>query len=91
MELSIEDYKDKNKGHFMHTKPPKRYYCWCNGGGLGEANTLDEARQKLFDFAMDRLHEGVKRFTGKLHACLDAQRTLGEDINNLQKFKVTNE
>lgn len=88
MELSIEDYKDKTAKHFMSDRPHKRYYCWCNGGGLGEASTLEEARQKLFDYVMDRLHDGVKKFTGELHAYLDAQRTLGEDTNNLQKFKV---
>jgi hypothetical protein len=86
MELGIEDYKDKRKGHFLPDLAIKRYHCWVNGDGLPQADTLQEARQILFDWAIDRLHEKVKKLSGELYTCLNAQQLLNNDIDNLQQF-----
>jgi len=69
MSLSIEDYKQKPKkgeSHFFSNYPHKRYRGWVNGGGLGEAGTLEEARQILFQWATDRLNEDIYQLNEKL-------------------------
>ena len=91
MNLSIEDYKQKPKKgetHFFVDHPHERYRCWVDGGGLGEAATLEDARQILFQWATDRLDEDIYNLNEKLYIRLQAQRLLSAKIDNLQGFKI---
>ena len=89
MNLSIEDYKQKpQKGetHFFANYPHKRFRGWVNGGGLGEADTLEEARQILFQWATDRLEEQYHELTDKLYVVLQAKHLLADNVENLKGF-----
>lgn len=91
MELSIEDYKQKlpkGESHFFADRPHKRYHCWVNGGGLGQADTLEEARKVLFDWATARLNEAIYKLNEDLFIRLQAKHLLADSIENLQGFKV---
>lgn len=56
----VEDYRQRGK-HFMPTMPHKRYKSWFGGGGLGDSDTLQEARQKIYDYAKLRLHDEIDK------------------------------
>ena len=91
MDLSIEDYKQKPKKgehHWFADRPHKRYHCWVNGGGLGEADTLEEARQILFQWATDRIDEAIYKLNESLYVRLQAKHLLDGNMDNLQGFKV---
>jgi len=90
MELSIEDYKQKPKKgeyHFFADRPHKRYHCWVNGGGLGQSDSLEDARIILFDWATARLDEDIFKFSEQLFIRLQAKRQL-ISADKLQDFKV---
>ena len=92
MNLSIEDYKQKPKNgetHFFANHPHKRFRGWVNGGGLGEADTIEEARQILFQWANDRINEDIYNLNDKLYVRLQAKHLLNDNIDNLQGFKVS--
>ena len=91
MYLNIEDYKQKPKKgehHFFADHPHKRYHCWASGGGLGEADTIEEARQILFRWATDRLNESIYKLNESLFISLQAKHLLADNMDNLQGFKV---
>ena len=91
MNLSVEDYKQKPKKgehHFFADHPHKRYRCWVGGGGLGEADTLPEAREILFQWATARLNEDVYKLNEQLFIRLQAKHLLNDNMENLQDFKV---
>ena len=91
MNLSIEDYKQKprkGESHFFPRASHKRYFCWVNGGGLGEADTLGGAREILFGWATARLDEDAYNLNEKLYVKLHAKRQLDDNVDNLQGFKV---
>jgi len=91
MNLYIEDYKQKPKdgeSHFMPSFPHKRYHCWVGGGGLGEFDTLPEARDDLFKWAIARLNEDIYKLNEQLYIRLQAKHLLAESVDNLQGFKV---
>lgn len=89
MKLDIEDYTIKSKNHFMPQLPHKRFQCWVNGGGLEQSDTIEEARQILFQWATDRLNDDIYKLNGQLFIRLQTKHLLNDDINNLQEFKIT--
>ena len=94
MNFSIEDYKQKPKKdehHFFADRPHKRYHCWVNGGGLGEADTIEEARQILFQWANDRINEDIYNLNDNLYVRLQAKHLLDDNIANLQGFRFSPE
>jgi hypothetical protein len=88
MRFGIEDYKQKRKGHFMPDLPHKRYHCWVNGGGIGQADTLQEARQIIFQLAIDNLDANIYKLTEDLFIRLQAKHLLADNMDNLQGFKT---
>lgn len=97
---SIEDYEDGQpmEEHFFgmrygsgKTGDCKRFRLWRNGGGFGQADTLQEARQLLLDYATQNLkaeEASAKRKYVTASACLG---TLGTDTAHLFRFEVKDE
>jgi hypothetical protein len=91
MNLSIEDYKQKPKKdehHFFSNEPHKRYHCWVNGGGLSQADIIEEARQILFDWAIGSIDADIYKLNEQLFIRLQAKHLLNDNVENLQGFKV---
>ena len=60
----IEDYtQGRKKDHFMADLPHKRFKSWFGGGGLGDSDTIEEARQKIADYATMLLEEDMVQMT----------------------------
>jgi len=92
-EFGIEDYKDgrPDEEHFMADKfrkrEYKRFHMWRNGCGIGQAKTLQEARKKIHDYAVqiarEKLHNALTA-ADKANAALVA---LGTDPSYLFRFE----
>ena len=49
--FGIEDYQ-KPGDHFFPDKPHRRFRSWYNGCGIGQSDTIKEARKIIFDFVI---------------------------------------
>lgn len=80
----IEDFRSPGK-HFFDginpnsRKPMPRYHLWRSGCGCGQANTLDVARYRLLDLALDRTNTEIQ----KVNRLLDS---LMKDRTKLEKL-----
>lgn len=93
--FGIEDYKDglPDKQHFMPFKfregKAKRFHCWLGGCGIGEFDTIQQARQHVYNYAVSRAVEDLTKVKARLHKLNKLVESLGdEDTFNLAKFKV---
>ena len=89
MHLGIEDYKQPSKHHFFPRLSHKRFSCWAGGGGLGESDTIEGARQILFDYAIEVIDKVIYELNEKLFINLHAKRTLNDNVLNIKEFNVS--
>jgi hypothetical protein len=85
--LGIEDYEQPGE-HFMPNSDHKRYQLWSGGCGIGQADTLEEARNKVLAFAKLRLIEQIAPLEKKTREIKQSIALLGDDVFNLGRFKV---
>lgn len=90
----IEDYLDGQpmKDHFFGYKFDKdrdpRYLLWRGGCGIGTAETINEARGKLFRFIRDRINQKHKCLIKQTDEISGVVGQLGDDPFNLGEFRV---
>lgn len=87
--LGIEDYDDglPDEQHFMRGEAKKRFQLWSGGCGIGTADTIEEARRKIFDYAMQYLSDEKFKANQKLNLVAGSLETLDADVFNLARFK----
>ncbi len=85
----IEDYDDGQdpKIHFMAMYPHKRFRLWMNGAGLGQADTIEQARKNLFDLICRMEKDALTAYRKVVKVRERAIRKLGSTVSNLQKFR----
>lgn len=89
----IEDHEDGRPAdqHFFgadYPKGRKRFMVWRGGCGFGEFDTLAEARQKVYDYAKERLIRRERELQEELGKVGLSISLLGKDVFNLGEFKV---
>ena len=91
IQLGIEDYEQPGV-HFFADQPHKRFRLWSGGCGIGEADTLEEARKILLHYIASDLRVRSDRALADLKVM---QRTLNQlggedpiDTFKLAKFLV---
>lgn len=64
-QFGIEDYKDgkPDKDHFFpetfRAKKAQRFHVWAGGCGIGQATTIEKAREIIVDYARRRAQQKV--------------------------------
>lgn len=87
--IGIEDLEDGRPAsdHFMPDLQQHRFHMWWNGGGIGNADTLEEAREFCLGYATRRLKTKIAELRRDLREAEGAQTTMGDDPFNLGQFK----
>lgn len=83
----IEDYSQPGD-HFFPEKPHKRFKLWAGGCGIGDHDSLDEARKMLHAYAYSHVNA---EYHGHQERAVSAQRALqklGGDPFNLGRFRA---
>jgi len=92
-EFGIEDYKDgrPDEDHFFpenfRARKRKRFMLWRNGGGFGQASTLKQARQMVYDYAAEIAHQRRRDALAMLEAADQTIAKLGTDPSYLFRFE----
>ena len=90
----IEDFLDGQpiKDHFMGYRFDKdrdpRYMLWRGGCGIGHAQTITEARIKLFQFIRARVNDKHEELIKQTDKISEVVGQLGDDPGNLDQFLV---
>lgn len=92
--FAIEDYEDgapAAQHFFPHTKH-KRYHLWRNGCGIGQADTLADAKLQIRKYVLNSLLRQRDDLSVKLSAVNYnlTKLAVGVDYAGLDKFKVEN-
>jgi len=85
----IEDYKDGRppEDHFMADRAKKRYKCWKGGCGVGDRDTLEQARKLIYDYAQLYLSTEHCKTTLRLQSLSKTLSRLGlDDVFQLAQF-----
>lgn len=89
--FGIEDYQSPGK-HFMPDQPHDRFRLWVGGCGFGQAKTVDAAREKVWQYAVDSIDERRRKISqeeaelAKVFAALTSPRIGGPVRNRLIPF-----
>jgi hypothetical protein len=89
----IEDHEDgrpKEDHFFPHryrSGQSKRFHLWRGGGGFGQADTLEQARQKLFDYAKQNIESKRLETKQELEITEAQLKCLGDDSAHLFRFE----
>ncbi len=87
----IEDFEDGQPlgDHFFGGKhnQGKRYSCWVGGCGIGPAATLEEARERLFNYFRARLGDELTKLKSRT-ALVDAELNKLTDPATLLRFST---
>lgn len=90
--IGIEDLKDGQPDHFMPDRQTQRFHLWTNGCGFGAADTLDDARQKAYDYITETLDAAIVDYEAVLMGKLSARKRLGgDDPAKLLQFLQSND
>lgn len=91
--LGIEDMEDTRPGveHFFPEHATHRYQLWAGGCGVGRANTIQEAREILHDYAIRQARDLADKATRSLEAANAVLKKLGEDPTYLFRFENNDE
>lgn len=87
----IEDHKDGRpvSEHFFHDrKGRKRFHCWENGRGIGEFDTLEEARRRVHGYAIARLRNEVTAARARIAVLQKKLDKIKDDVFHLGRIAV---
>lgn len=86
----IEDMKDGKPAsqHFMPDKQTHRFKCWVGGGGIGDSDTIEAARERVYLHAKSRLEKLVGELANRLNKAQAALIKLGDEPAKLFRFEV---
>ena len=77
--FGIEDYEQPGD-HFFPHRPHKRFKCWVIGCGICDGHDfIEEAREHLRVYAVERLADEIAKLTSRLAVCQEALTLLGDD------------
>lgn len=75
------------KGHFTGFVKKSEHWLALSGGGIGSACNMSEARKKLHAFAVENLRRHREEAIRQLQRCNNALDALGDDPDNIEKFR----
>lgn len=82
----IEDFQASGK-HWSHQYENRRFKCWVGGCGICKGhNTLEEARQHIREYAIDKCQTEVEHLRGRINLCQNVVDKLESDP--MQSFRV---
>ena len=91
----IEDHADGRMGdeHFFHGEyregRRKRFCLWRGGCGFGQCDTLEEARARVRDYAVQTSRENLERAQAALDTAKHVvDRLSAADLDQLQRFRA---
>ena len=85
----IEDYESPGLHFFLDeylSGRCKRFRLWRNGCGVGQADSLEEARQLIHDYARHHLQDEFERLDKTLAGITASRKKLGDDVFRLGRF-----
>lgn len=74
--------------HFIHTEPYSRYQLWRGGCGIGNADTIAEARTQIHEYAKRCVSAALKKASNRVSELTVTATKLGSDPFNLCMFLV---
>lgn len=81
----IEDFQAPGKHWSLHYKN-RRFKCWVGGCGICDGHdTLEEARQHIREYAIDKCKSEVEHLQGRINLCQNVVDKLESDP--MQDFK----
>jgi hypothetical protein len=84
----IEDYEQKGVKHFMPHLKHKRFHNWAGGCGIGDYDTIADARGALLAFITRRTKDDLERAEKVVDECDGVLEMLDNDPFNLSAYKV---
>lgn len=87
----IEDYEAPGDHFFpdyYFTGQCKRFRLWRSGGGFGQADTLQEARDKLAEYAMYNLRNDISAYKSALVRLEAAHEQADDSADPMSVFLV---
>ena len=85
--FGIEDYEQRGD-HFFPDLPHKRFHLWRNGCGIGQADTIDEARKIIHIYVVSHFRAARAGHRERMQEAERILGSLGDDPFNLGRFKT---